>query len=1052
MPRSSSSSGDGRDGFQESTASENGAVDERAKLIIDAIASKDMRPLEATLDNMHLGEHGSQLLADALQNNTSLECLSLRNCGIGAIGACYIASALKDHPSLSQLKLCGNDIRDEGVDYLARHLKQNKRLKHLDLNNNPMTEQGAHSLLLLANARRLTTLGLARCGPDVARVLGNGLPSDITTTIHWEPLKQRIYESLRPVQRGEQSPSAADQAQRNFDEQLRDEVKRWQRKQGRPVGADHQQPEPSKKPRPPVPPKPAKQPRQPAPTPVPPRRQSPSHQDPHDNDSSNSNGNSSVHASSSAEEQKRLQERVRALEKREEELVRREQALKAKQQQLDQRARKEGELLRQLEDHTEYLLRLNIPYEQLTEKKVAKDARGNVVHVRSGDLYSAVFDGNRVALKEFRHIDRRPRWSHLLRHGSNRSIDDVIENDGDSNGSGSFCIKRDSTGAVITPDMRSLYREALILASLRHSNIVQFLGLCYEEHTKHLYFVLSWADNGSLCEYMHVKKKPLDDTHRRRILSEVAGAISFLHMHRVVHRDIKSPNVLLDSFLSAKLTDFGESTFKAKDKTDVTHAAGTPTWASPEQLLGAPAHHPGDGGSGIGTLRAVTDVFSFGCLVWEVWFGVKPWHHGKYAPHGASVAEIAGSYSRGEYLPLDESINGRMLPDHLRAVLRCCFTDSSVRIASPMVHAMLKTQYEMDKQKREDLLHGPSDAMWKFPLALRQTLSATQLTTRATVNIALLSLDNHLDQVTKLLHQAGGRTAQERDPLNPFGHRLARVAITWDEQKLAAFNSAIHRNDCRYRGHLSNMSHAFAPRYAFDPNTKHVLDDEERAVLHRVTMPGVYSMLEPHRAQRSPFLRIQRVFHGVRDLGAITGILGGDFARLQKTDPGWFGAGVYFTPDLDYALAYTQACSLTGNNSGVSDKDEPGLSNFVAGLKLAPDKLHRVVLACDVQYGNPYPVTHDSFHPAVEATAFPTPPATPTSREEQPPPWKSFGGRPLIGGHDAHVAVVNFSSGDVEHATPFLSHAEWGKGAAVSEIVVDEPQCMLVRAILVFEA
>ncbi|EGD77514.1 hypothetical protein PTSG_08612 [Salpingoeca rosetta] len=281
--------------------------------------------------------------------------------------------------------------------------------------------------------------------------------------------------------------------------------------------------------------------------------------------------------------------------------------------------------------------------------------------------------------------------------------------------------------------------------------------------------------------------------------------------------------------------------------------------------------------------------------------------------------------------------------------------------------------------------------------------------------------------MVQLVHAAGGRTA-EQNPREPFGRTLCRVAITWCDQKLVAFNGALHRNTTRYRGHLTSASHPFAPKYDHDTTTGQATVAEERAVLERVTRVGVYSMLDPSLLPKDPPLRIQRVFHGVGSFDAVLGILGGDFAQLQKTDKGWYGAGFYFTPDLDYACAYAQPCTVSADHDNVP----PDLHC----LNLEPGKSYRIVLACDVMYGNPYPVKQTSVHPMLQAIPV---------QQLPTPRWRSFIGLPLVAGHDAHVAVVDFTSGKVKAALPFETHSQWTQGDNVpaAEIVVTDPSCVL---------
>ncbi|EGD72752.1 serine/threonine protein kinase [Salpingoeca rosetta] len=658
--------------------------------------------------------------------------------------------------------------------------------------------------------------------------------------------------------------------------------------------------------------------------------------------------------------------------------------------------------LQEAEAKLEGMLNLNMDLARFTTRERVVDDKGDFTKGGYGKLYRCTIAGHDVALKEI-DVRSRPRLLEILSEKSNTQ---AHAND------------------------KRVRREVAILMTLRHPNIVSFYGICYDAERKTLSFVLSWADNGSLFDFMHLHKRQISHVDKLRILSEVAGAMEFLHAHDVVHRDLKSANVLLDAVLSAKVTDFGLSTFKNTETSSLSRVAGTPLWASPEQVLEE-------------KLRADTDAFSFGCLAWEVWFAVKPWHHGKYEKDGISLLQLALKYEKHEYLPLEKVINGQEMPVHLRALLRGCFTTSGSRLSFALLHAAFRGQYaaareqrQLNEARQQELLQGPPDAVWKFDPEILATLKEKKhaLSTRDTVYVVPLDLGNQDEAslVKTLLRQAGGRTARQPDLLGPFGRKVAAAVITWCDQKLAAFNGAMHRNKTRFRGHLTSTSHPFAPKYEVD-DTGAATNAEEKAVLDRVTTKtGHYRLLDASLMKQDPPLRVQRVFHGVNSFDAVVGILGGDFAPLQKTDIGWFGAGPYFTPDLDYALEYAHDCD---------GADVPADLRF---LQLTPGEVYRIVLVCDVTYGNPYPVTKNSLHPMVQSTAEDK---LPTER------WQTFAGLPLVAGHDAHIAVTAFDSKSVDYVPPFDTHADWSQPGEkpVAELVISDTSCALVRAVCVFQ-
>eukprot|EP00043_Microstomoeca_roanoka_P009710 m.92479 g.92479 ORF g.92479 m.92479 type:complete len:1086 (-) comp14669_c0_seq2:328-3585(-) len=653
----------------------------------------------------------------------------------------------------------------------------------------------------------------------------------------------------------------------------------------------------------------------------------------------------------------------------------------------------------------ESLLNLDIDISRLEDRRPAVDSKNKIILGTSGQLYRAKYGGHMVALKQLA-VAVKPCLADLL----------AITNSTEDNTEASRASLESGVDVDDEHKLR-LHREIRILLSLRHPNIVTFMGMCYNPADHNVCLMTSWTENSSLHEYLHVANQTLSVCDSLRVLAEIAGAMEFLHANNVVHRDLKSANILLDGALSSKLCDFGLSALRGS-QSKVTFVQGTEIWASPEQLLGDVAADK---------LRADTDVFSFGCVMWEVLFVCVPWHHLAFPTARARVKAIERCYEKQEYLPIDREINHRRLTQEQQELLKGCFQTSGQRLDFSQLHAALaeqataaKRQAAVSADQQTLMLHGPDDAVWKYPKAVLHRLSTQfiPLTTRASVQVAPLDLTNadNARLVEQLQNEACAATACQ-NVVAPFVRPLVAAAIAICPVKNVAFHGCMQRNITRYRGKDSSPWHPFKPKYD-------LCDAEQKAVLDWVThhsgpLGSPYRMLDENLVAQDPPIRIQRVFHGVKSYAAVIGILGGDFAQLQSTDAGWYGAGFYFTPDLDYALAYAY--------QDPADPAEP-IPSELEGLNLVYGRKYRLVLVCDVQYGNPYPVL-------------------------QRMPGTSGDGAPLKGGHDAHVAVVNFTSGHINDALPFDSCKEWRQATnkPVAEIVVNDPSCVLLRGVLVFE-
>ncbi|KAH0635573.1 hypothetical protein KY289_035488 [Solanum tuberosum] len=157
------------------------------------------------------------------------------------------------------------------------------------------------------------------------------------------------------------------------------------------------------------------------------------------------------------------------------------------------------------------------------------------------------------------------------------------------------------------------FSELSIIGTLRHRNLVRLQGWCHEKGE--ILLVYDLMPNGSLDKALFESRMILSWQHRQKILLGVASALAYLHQeceNQVIHRDIKSSNIMLDEGFNAKLGDFGLARQIEHDKSpDATVAAGTMGYLAPEYLL-------------TGRATEKTDVFSYGAVVLEVASGRRP--------------------------------------------------------------------------------------------------------------------------------------------------------------------------------------------------------------------------------------------------------------------------------------------------------------------------------------------------------------------------------------------------------------------------------------------
>ncbi|KAG6485798.1 receptor-like serine/threonine-protein kinase At1g78530 isoform X1 [Zingiber officinale] len=183
------------------------------------------------------------------------------------------------------------------------------------------------------------------------------------------------------------------------------------------------------------------------------------------------------------------------------------------------------------------------------------------------------------------------------------------------NDTAAFAVKRLSKGNSDVD--RGFERELDAMGDIKHRNIVTLHGYYVSPHFNFLVYEL--MPNGSLDSLLHGNSrkvlKPLDWATRYKVAIGAARGISYLHhdcIPHIIHRDIKSSNILLDHNMEARVSDFGLATLLEPSRTHVTTiVAGSFGYLAPEYF---------------DTGRATTkgDVYSFGVVLLELLTGKRP--------------------------------------------------------------------------------------------------------------------------------------------------------------------------------------------------------------------------------------------------------------------------------------------------------------------------------------------------------------------------------------------------------------------------------------------
>ncbi|KAG6744133.1 hypothetical protein POTOM_052843 [Populus tomentosa] len=237
---------------------------------------------------------------------------------------------------------------------------------------------------------------------------------------------------------------------------------------------------------------------------------------------------------------------------------------------------------------------------------------------------------------------------------------------------------------------KEFLREVAIMKRLRHPNIVLFMGAVTQP--PNLSIVTEYLSRGSLYRLLHKSgaREVLDERRRLSMAYDVAKGMNYLHKRNppIVHRDLKSPNLLVDKKYTVKVVshwqcsqnfdhfveqfeinrllmsilhdevanfstvcDFGLSRLKANTFLSSKSAAGTPEWMAPEVLCDEPSNEK-------------SDVYSFGVILWELATLQQPWSN----LNPAQVAAAVGF--KGKRLEIPRDLNPQVV-----ALIESCWAN-----------------------------------------------------------------------------------------------------------------------------------------------------------------------------------------------------------------------------------------------------------------------------------------------------------------------------------------------------------------------------------------
>uniref|UniRef100_A0A3B5BAA7 Mitogen-activated protein kinase kinase kinase 12 n=1 Tax=Stegastes partitus TaxID=144197 RepID=A0A3B5BAA7_9TELE len=183
------------------------------------------------------------------------------------------------------------------------------------------------------------------------------------------------------------------------------------------------------------------------------------------------------------------------------------------------------------------------------------------------------------------------------------------------------------------------------LRKLKHPNIITFKGICTQAPCYCI--IMEYCAQGQLYEVLRAGRKITPSLLMDWAMG-IAGGMNYLHLHKIIHRDLKSPNMLITYDDAVKISDFGTSK-ELSDKSTKMSFAGTVAWMAPEVIRNEPVSEK-------------VDIWSFGVVLWEMLTGEVPYKDVD------SSAIIWGVGNNSLQLPVPDSC-----PDSFKLLLRQCW-------------------------------------------------------------------------------------------------------------------------------------------------------------------------------------------------------------------------------------------------------------------------------------------------------------------------------------------------------------------------------------------
>lgn len=403
-------------------------------------------------------------------------------------------------------------------------------------------------------------------------------------------------------------------------------------------------------------------------------------------------------------------------------------------------------------------------------------------------------------------------------------------------------------------------REATLMAQCQFPHIVRLYGVC--EEPGHTAMVMEYLPKGSLYQILHDSKETLPwNPIRWNLAIDVGKGLAYLHSQNIVHRDLKSLNVLLDNQYRAKIADFGLAKIKLETNSTTTktkQGMGTTRWRAPE-LFKRNANP-----------NVASDAYSYGMVLWEIASRQLPFND---AMDDATVISWIKDGEQ-ENLPAD----------------------------CPQLYGeLIKASWKKEPNERPSAEKMVTELAKARPLEEPKPIETKAVEKVWHIDPATPGVGQPLDKDYALLSASEKDIKKVMDFYNRCpvpGYEIGSVQVIYNPAMNSQFNLQIGFLQKR------DKNPAFVPRWPDE------IESPENKKWRQTVYDNFETLARSYLDPDYPAVKLLPMWHGTRP-EILDSLFKTGYANLATTDSGFLGKGIYFAYEAEYShRVYSQGALL----------------------------------------------------------------------------------------------------------------------------------------------